>query len=248
MNEPGPRPSSEDSAGAEPEGPDHNRTADGVLARAAAAKNAEGQIDVLKTIGGYQGLAESIVPALVFSVVFTVGRDLPWSLAAAIVSAMAFTIVRLIQKASVMQALVGIAGVAICAVVAMKTGDPNDYFLPGFFVNGVYIVVMILSIAVRWPVAGLLFGFIRGEGTQWRTVVRRRRAYATATWIVIGVLALRLAVQLPLYFAGQFVELATARIVMGLPLYALGLWLAWLVSRSTEVISQDHWTDAEHRS
>nr|WP_239537000.1 DUF3159 domain-containing protein [Arthrobacter roseus] len=218
------------------------------MARAAAVKNADGQIDVLKTIGGYQGLAESIVPALVFSVVFTVGRDLPWSLAAAIVSAMAFTIVRLVQKSSITQALVGIAGVAICAVVAMRSGDPNDYFLPGFFVNGGYILAMILSIAIKWPVAGLLFGFIRGEGTQWRTNVRRRRAYATATWIVIGVLALRLSVQLPLYAAGQFVELATARIVMGLPLYALGLWFAWLVSRSPEDVPQDQQTEDEDLS
>ncbi len=232
MSETGPSP--EEAAVTKSETPERSGAADGVLARAAAAKNADGQIDVLKTIGGYQGLAESIVPALVFSVVFTVGRDLPWSLAAAIVSALVFTIIRLIQKASVTQALVGIAGVAICAVVAMKTGDPNDYFLPGFFVNGAYILVMILSITLKWPVAGLLFGFIRGEGTQWRASISRRRAYATATWIVVAVLALRLAVQLPLYFAGQFVELATARIVMGLPLYALGLWIAWLVSRDRD--------------
>ncbi len=247
MNEPRPE-SSKGPSRAESGGADHDSTTEGVLARAAAVKNADGQIDVLKTIGGYQGLTESIVPALVFSVVFTVGRDLPWSLAAAIVSAMVFTIVRLVQRASITQALVGIAGVAICAVVAMRSGDPNDYFLPGFFVNGGYILVMILSIAIKWPVAGLLFGFIRGEGTQWRASARRRRAYATATWIVIGVLALRLSVQLPLYAADQFVELATARIVMGLPLYALGLWFAWLVSRSPEDNPQIQQTDDEHRS
>jgi hypothetical protein len=54
-----------------------------------------------------------------------------------------------------------------------------------------------------------------------------------ATWIVIAVLALRLAVQVPLYFMGPdaLVALGTARLVMGVPLYALGLWLAWMVSR-----------------
>ena len=92
---------------------------------------------------------------------------------------------------------------------------------------------MVISIAVKWPLAGLLFGFIRGEGTDWRKEPGRLRAYVLATWIVIAVLALRLAVQVPLYFVGPdaLVALGTARLVMGVPLYALGLWLAWMVSR-----------------
>ena len=44
-------------------------------------------------------------------------------------------------------------------------------------------------------------------------------------------LALRLVVQVPLYLADNVVALGTTRLIMGVPLYALGLWLAWLVSR-----------------
>ena len=42
---------------------------------------------------------------------------------------------------------------------------------------------------------------------------------------------LRLAVQLPLYLAGAVVALGVARTAMGLPLFALGLWLTWLMVR-----------------
>ncbi|MDN5692837.1 MAG: DUF3159 domain-containing protein, partial [Micrococcaceae bacterium] len=59
---------------------------------------------------------------------------------------------------------------------------------------------------------------------------RRRRAYAAATWVMAAVFALRLAVQVPLYLADAVTALGVARLVMGLPLYALGLWLAWSVS------------------
>jgi Protein of unknown function (DUF3159) len=46
-----------------------------------------------------------------------------------------------------------------------------------------------------------------------------------------GLFLLRLAVQLPLYLAGAVVALGIARTAMGLPLFALGLWLTWLMVR-----------------
>ena len=48
-----------------------------------------------------------------------------------------------------------------------------------------------------------------------------------------GLFLLRLAVQVPLYFAGAVVALGVARTAMGLPLFALGIWLTWLMVRRT---------------
>ncbi|WP_081746384.1 DUF3159 domain-containing protein, partial [Arthrobacter sp. H5] len=200
-------------------------------AKAGVRRGAEGQIDVLASIGGIRGLAESILPGLVFTVIFTINRDLQVSLIAALAVAAVFTVLRLISKTPLTQALSGLAGVAICAFVANQTGNAEDFFLPGFFTNAAYIVGMVLSIAFRWPLAGLLFGFIRGEGVDWRKDAVRVKAYNIATWLIISVLALRLAVQVPLYFADNIAALGATRVAMGVPLYALGLWLAWLVSR-----------------
>ena len=44
--------------------------------------------------------------------------------------------------------------------------------------------------------------------------------------------AARLAVQMPLYFAEQPQLLGTAKLVMGLPLYAATLWVTWLLVRA----------------
>lgn len=87
-----------------------------------------------------------------------------------------------------------------------------------------------MSVLVGWPAAGLVLGLVRAEGTRWRAHRPRRRAYAAATWILVAVFALRLAVQVPLYLGDAVTALGVARLVMGLPLYALGLWLAWSVS------------------
>ncbi len=90
-----------------------------------------------------------------------------------------------------------------------------------------------ISIAVRWPFAGLIFGFIRNEGLDWRKNPARVKAYQIGTWVIIAVLALRLLVQVPLYFMGEpgFAALATTRLLMGAPLYILGIWVAWLLTR-----------------
>jgi hypothetical protein len=51
--------------------------------------------------------------------------------------------------------------------------------------------------------------------------------------VIISVLVLRLVVQVPLYFMGEqgFAALATMRLLMGTPLYVLGVWVAWLLTR-----------------
>jgi hypothetical protein len=38
-------------------------------------------------------------------------------------------------------------------------------------------------------------------------------------------------VQLPLYLAGAVVALGVARTAMGIPLFALGIWLTWRLVR-----------------
>lgn len=205
----------------------------GYAAKAGLHRTSDGRVDVLRSAGGVQGIAESILPGLVFLVVFTVTRELTPSLVAALAGAAVFTVVRLIQRRPLTQALAGVVGVGISAWLANTTGKAEDFYLPGFFTNAAYIVAMVISILAKWPVAGLLFGFIRNEGLDWRKDPARLKAYRLGTWIIVAVLALRLAVQVPLYLMGPdgLTALATTRLIMGAPLYILGVWVAWLVTR-----------------
>lgn len=214
-------------------GPGIPELAAGYAEKAGIQRNSAGHVDMLKSAGGVQGVAESIVPGLVFLIAFTVTKDLTPALVAALASAAVFTVARLIQRRPLTQALAGVVGVGISAWLANTTGKAEDFYVPGFFTNGAYIVAMVLSIVLKWPIAGLLFGFVRNEGLDWRKDPVRLRAYQLGTWIVVAVLALRLAVQIPLYFMGEegLTALATTRLLMGAPLYILGLWVAWLVTK-----------------
>lgn len=237
--------------GTGPQGVDKDKLRDGVgqepspvaglaaeyAAKAGLHRTHDGRVDVLRSAGGVQGIAESILPGLLFLVTYTITRDLTVSLVAALAIAAVFTVVRLVQRRPLTQALAGVAGVGISAWLANTTGKAEDFYLPGFFTNAAYIVAMVISILVKWPVAGLLFGFIRNEGLDWRKDPARLKAYRLGTWIIVTVLVLRLVVQVPLYLLGPegFAALATTRLLMGAPLYILGIWIAWLITKPAPV-------------
>lgn len=200
-------------------------------AKAVSVRKDDGQIDLLATAGGIRGIAESILPGLVFLIMFTLNKQLAPALIGSVVIAGIFLAARLIQRTPLTQSLAGILGVGLSAFIAMKTGKAQNYYVFGFYTNAAYIAAMIVSIAAKWPVLGLLFGYARNEGVRWRQDPDRLRAYGVATWVIVAIMAVRLAVQLPLYFANNVDALGAMRLLMGVPLYALGLWVAWLISR-----------------
>jgi hypothetical protein len=52
----------------------------------------------------------------------------------------------------------------------------------------------------------------------------------TALWVALYVI--RLAVQLPLYFADNIAALGVAKFLLGLPLFALWCFFTWLILRN----------------
>lgn len=204
------------------------------LSSSAASKlhtREDGSLNVMASIGGVRGLIEAGLPAASFLVAFLLADDLGPALIIALGIAAVFSAARLLQRGPLVQSLSGLAGVGICAVAAQATGDGRDFYTPGFLINFGYIIGFTASILLRWPVMGIIFGFVRGEGVEWRQNSLRRRRYALATWIIIAIMASRLAVQLPLYFADSIAALGVARLVMGVPLYAMALWIGWMVTR-----------------
>lgn len=185
-----------------------------------------------EALGGPLGIVESALPAAAFVIAYTVGGLEPTQAAMVAVGiGVVMAIARLARRQTVQFALSGLAGIAIAAFVVSRTGKAEDFFLPGLLLSGAYIIGLAGSIALRWPIAGVMLGLITQTGTAWRRDPDRVRIYSHVTWIWVGVFALRLAVQLPMYFAGAVVALGVAKVAMGLPLFAVGMWLSWLVLR-----------------
>ncbi len=190
---------------------------------------------VLAAIGGWRGVFESLAPATVYLITYALTRDAYLSVVAPLALAVLGMVIRLIRREPLTAVFSGMLGVLVCAAAVLFTGEGSSYYLPGFWINGAWIAGHLISLLVGWPLIGLLLGFLRGSLTEWRTHRALRRAAAVCTLVWIALFAARLAVQVPLYLAdgagqpGAFEALGIARLVMGVPLFALAVVFTWLI-------------------
>ena len=187
---------------------------------------------LIAAMGGVRGIIEAVLPGLVFLVAYTLTRDLMPALIASVLIGVVFFLLRLAKKQNVTQAVGGLVGIGISAVLALLTGRAEDFYLPGFWTNGVYGAVLLVSALVGWPLIGVGVGYLMGEQLAWRADPSKRRVLTIVTFLWAGLFILRLAVQLPLYYAGNVEWLGATKLLMGLPLYAPLLVLSWLMVRS----------------
>ena len=187
---------------------------------------------IREAVGGPLGMAETSLPAVAFVVAYTAsGSDTNTAALVAVGLALLLTVARLAKRESPVHALSGLVGVGFAAFIATRSGRAEDFFLPGLLANAAYAAAFLISIAVRRPLVGIIVANLDGEGREWRRDPQRARAFVLATWLWAGLFLLRLVVQLPLYLTESVVALGVVKTAMGLPLFAVGLWLTWLLVR-----------------
>ena len=186
---------------------------------------------IVETVGGVRGMVETSLPPLAFVVAYIVtGNEVAPSAIFAVIIAVALSIARFARRETPQFALSGLFGIAIAAFFATKTGKAENFYLPGLLFNAAYASAFLISIAVRWPLVGVIAAQLQGD-RQWREDPERMSAYTRASWLWVAIFLARLTVQLPLYLAGAVVALGIARTAMGIPLFALGLWFTYQLVR-----------------
>ncbi|TLS47118.1 DUF3159 domain-containing protein [Streptomyces montanus] len=186
----------------------------------------------LEQMGGMTGLVYTMLPIVAF-----VSANSAFGLTAAIGTAvgvaLAISVLRLVRKEPLQPALSGLFGVAVAAFVSWKTGSAKGFFLTGIWSNLALGVLFLLSVLVRLPLAGVVWGALSGTGTAWLKDKPSRHYYDIATLTLVGVFAVRVAVWQWLYDEDRTGWLAVARIAMGYPLLALALLVVlWAGRRS----------------
>ncbi|KFJ05763.1 DUF3159 domain-containing protein [Bifidobacterium tsurumiense] len=205
----------------------------------AALASADGDEDfsVIDAIGGPRGVVESMLPGLVFVVLFVATSDLVLTVIVSAVLAVVQVLLRLVQRQSVMGAISGLFSVAICLIWAWTSHEARNYYMVGFITNAVWTVLLLASLPVRVPGVGLIVEYIRSTPMDhfrqwlddWRNDKGLYRAYVRVSLLWIAVFSLRLVVQVPLYLSNQVALLGTTRLLMGLPFWALAIWVSYLL-------------------
>jgi len=183
-------------------------------------------------MGGVPGIVASTIPVAVFVVVNLVFALQP-ALVAALAAGVALAGWRVARRQPLQPAVSGLLGVGLAAFIAYRTGEARGFYLPGLIYSAVFGLAFLTSVIVRWPLAGVIWHGINGDGQGWRRDPRLLRAYTLASLLWTLVFAARLVVQGLLYSADEETWLGVARLAMGYPLVGVALLgTIWAVRRA----------------
>ncbi|RAV13157.1 DUF3159 domain-containing protein [Mycolicibacterium sp. GF69] len=188
---------------------------------------------VLDQMGGVSGLIYSSLPVVAFVPVSQIFGLMP-AIVAALGVAGVILAWRLARRESTQPAISGFFGVGICALIAYVTGESKNYFLWGIWVSLFWAAVFTISVLIRRPVVGYVWGWVNGHGHDWRQVRTAVTAFDVATLFWVAVFASRFIVQRHLYDADETGWLGVARIAMGWPLTAVAALVTYLAIRSAQ--------------
>ena len=155
------------------------------------------------------------------------------ALIAALVAGVLIAVWRIARKQRLQPAVSGLLGVGVAAFIAYRTGEARGFYLPGLIYSAVFALAFLVSVLVRWPLAGVIWHGINGHGHGWRRDPRLLRAYTFASLLWTVVFVARLVVQGLLYNAEEETWLGVARLAMGYPLVGVALLgTVWAVRRA----------------
>jgi hypothetical protein len=183
-------------------------------------------------LNGRRAALDATLPAAGFVVGWLAGGRSIWAgSAVALGCAVVVSLWRLRQGEKPRAVLIGLLGVCVAALIALRTGRAEDFFLIQLLSNAASALVWAVSIVVRWPLLGLVVGAVLGQKTRWRRDPALLRAYGKGSWVWVAQYVVRVGVFLPLYAAEQVVALGVARVALTWPLVAACLAVSWWVIR-----------------
>jgi hypothetical protein len=200
---------------------------------------------ISEQLGGVRGLIESSLPVLAFVLLnVLLGESvaglekrtaLTWAIVGAVGSAIGIGAFRLIRRQPVRHAVNGLFGIAIGAFLAWRTGNAEDFYLPGILLTFGQAGVLLLSVAFRKPLIGYAWGIMANKGQQdWFGNSRLFRTFQWLTLLWVVSLSVRAGIQYFLWAQGEANALGIVRILISWPIYAATFaFTAWAIHRVT---------------
>lgn len=201
-------------------------------------------------------MVEAAIPTIAFTILWLTTRELVLALALSVSAAVVMLLVRLVQRSTVqfvVNALVGIGiGWLFVARSAASGGSEQEqalaYFLPGILYNSGYTVVLALTCLVGWPLVGFMVGSVTGDPTAWHDDKQVVKLCTRLTWLLVLPCAIRVAIQAPIWLAGNsgsmdadtaVAALGVLKIVLGWPLQLAALGsMVWVLARNHTPVGQ----------
>lgn len=190
-------------------------------------------------LGGRRGAIDATLPPLAFAVAwYAAGRSIWVGALVAIAVGGGIAAWRLRRGDRPRAVLIGLLGVCVAALIALRTGEAADFYLVRIVSNAASALVWVVSIVIRWPLLGVVVGAVLGQRGRWRRDPDLLRAYGQGSWVWVLQYVVRLAVLIPLYAAHRTLALGAANAALTWPLVAACLAVSWWVVRRS--LPADH--------
>jgi hypothetical protein len=184
-------------------------------------------------LGGIRGSVETALPTVAFVAAWVWRHDVRTAVAASAVVALVLLVSRLVARQTPRYVLSAAATTAVAAFFALRSGRAEDAFLPGILASAGWGAAALVSVIARWPVVGFIVAAgdprMAEDPLGWRRDRGLVRVCQRLTMVLVGLYALRVAVMLPMYLAGEVTLLGIAKIVLGWPAYLGAVALMGLI-------------------
>ena len=127
----------------------------------------------------------------------------------------------------------GVVAIGFAAILALRSGRAESYFLPGIVGAAASAVGGLVSVFVRRPLAAWSSSLYRQWPIDWYWRDDVRPAYTRVTWIWIGYFVLRAGVQWVLFAQERPEALAAAKVVTSWPLIIPLLIASYVIGNRT---------------
>lgn len=179
-----------------------------------------------------RGAIVEILPIFCFTLTFAITHQVGVALPLAVASGIVVCGYRLVRRESVWRAVGALGIVVLGGVLALRSGEATDFFLPNLVMHGGIAVASVVALLAGWPPLGVVVGLLTREGTAWRRCPVRRRGFTRGSLVLLASPLLMTSVGVPLFLTGQAVALGTVD-VLGPFLFTLAAALGWRVHRRT---------------
>jgi hypothetical protein len=184
-------------------------------------------------LGGIRGSVETALPTVAFVGAWVWRHDVTTAVAASAVVVLVLLVARLVARQTTRYVLSAVAATAVAAFFALRSGRAQDAFLPGILTSAAWGAAALVSVLARWPVVGFVVAAgdpqMADDPFGWRRDRGLVRVCQRLTMVLVGLYALRVAVMLPMYLAGEVTLLGIAKIVLGWPAYLAAVAVMGLV-------------------
>lgn len=167
---------------------------------------------------------DSLIPPVLF-----VTLDSIFNLTIAIVFSIAFSLAillyRMLHKENLLYALIGFVMLSFASLLAILTNNPNSYFLPDLLTNIILVIISVILLIIKKPLAAYASHLTRAWPLEWylRNDVRPAYTEVSVFWLIFFLF--KTIIQIIIIFYSNIVVL---NLFIGLPFTIIVIGISYI--------------------